>query len=253
MLKFVKCRFSRFSRFKPLYVLLCIIVHRKGNNANLGQEIVKNRYFYVFSKTYLFGEPFLVGFWSNPSCAWMTALNRHFFAISLFYRCRFAFMVAFVPNRVDFPFSSQSVCIKPASYADLLDMFCIVSSICDNRQLLYVIWESYFWIACMPPESDVRFIGFEMRLWKSFINRESSFDAKREIRCDGLVGFLHRVRKSDVWSDNAYFISAQIRCGAAHLPVVWLTNLSPCLSDATWLCVYFIADISSNSRLICQS
>ena len=36
MLNFVKCRFSRFKRFKPLCVLLRIIVHRKGNNANLG-------------------------------------------------------------------------------------------------------------------------------------------------------------------------------------------------------------------------
>ena len=56
MLNFVKCRFSRFKRFKPLGVLLCIIVHRKGNNANLGLEIAKNGYFYVFSETYLFRE-----------------------------------------------------------------------------------------------------------------------------------------------------------------------------------------------------
>lgn len=59
MLNFVNCRFWRFSRFKPLWVLLCIIVHRKGNNANLGLEIAKNGYFCGFSETYLFGEPFL--------------------------------------------------------------------------------------------------------------------------------------------------------------------------------------------------
>ena len=59
MLNFVKCRFSRFSRFKPLRVLLRIIVHRKVNNANLGLEIVKNGYFDGFLETYLFGEPFL--------------------------------------------------------------------------------------------------------------------------------------------------------------------------------------------------
>ena len=99
----------------------------------------------------------------------------------------------------------------------------------------------------------MRFIGFEMRLWKSIINRESSVDVKREIRCDGLVGFMHRVRKSDVWSDNAYFISAQIRCGAAHLPGEGLLNLCRCPSDAAWLCAYFIADISSNAGLIWQS
>lgn len=59
MLKFVKCRFWRFARFKPLRVLLRIIVHRKGNNANLGLEIAKNGYFDGFWETYLFGEPFL--------------------------------------------------------------------------------------------------------------------------------------------------------------------------------------------------
>ena len=59
MLKFVNCRFERFSRFKPLWVLLCIIVHQKGNDANLGLEIAKNRYFDGFLETYLFGEPFL--------------------------------------------------------------------------------------------------------------------------------------------------------------------------------------------------
>lgn len=69
----------------------------------------------------------------------MTALNRNFYAISLLHRCRFAFMVAFVPNRMDLPFSSQSVCVKPASYADLLDVFCIASSVLVNRQLLSVI------------------------------------------------------------------------------------------------------------------
>ena len=109
MLKFVNCRFWRFSRFKPLWVLLCIIVHRKGNNANLGLEIAKNGYFYGFLETHLFREAKFGRFWHNPSCAWITALNRHFFAISLFYRCRFAFMVAFVHNRMDFPFYSESV------------------------------------------------------------------------------------------------------------------------------------------------
>ena len=84
MLNFVKCRFGCFSRFKPFGVLLRIIVHRKGNNANLGLEIAKNGYFYGFWETYLFGESFLGRFWHNPSCAWMTALNRHFLAISLF-------------------------------------------------------------------------------------------------------------------------------------------------------------------------
>lgn len=59
MLNFVKCRFWRFWRFKPLWVLLRIIVHRKGNEPNLGLEIAKNGYFYVFSETYLFREPFL--------------------------------------------------------------------------------------------------------------------------------------------------------------------------------------------------
>ena len=56
MLNFVKCRFKRFKRFKPLWVLLRIIVHRKGNNANLGRGIAKNGYFYGFWETYLFGE-----------------------------------------------------------------------------------------------------------------------------------------------------------------------------------------------------
>ena len=59
MLKFVNCRFSRFKRFKPLRVLLCIIVHQKGNDANLGLETAKNGYFDGFLETYLFGEPFL--------------------------------------------------------------------------------------------------------------------------------------------------------------------------------------------------
>ena len=132
-------------------------------------------------------------------------------------------------------------------------MFCIVSSILVNRHLLFYDLRIVFWIACLLSESDVWFVGFEMLLLKSFVNRESSFDAKREIRCDGLVRFLHRVRKSDALSDNAYFISAQIRCGAAHLPCEGLFNLSLCLSDATWLCACFIADILPNSRLICQS
>ena len=51
MLNFVNCRFWRFSRFKPLCVLLCIIVHQKGNNAILGLEIAKNGYFVAFRKT----------------------------------------------------------------------------------------------------------------------------------------------------------------------------------------------------------
>ena len=134
MLNFVKCRFKRFKRFKPLWVLLRIIVHRKGNNANLGREIAKNGYFCGFLETYLFGEAKIGRFLSNPPCAWITALNRHLYAISLLYRCRFASMKAFVHNRMDLLFSSQSVCSKPASCADLLDVFFIVSSICANRQ-----------------------------------------------------------------------------------------------------------------------
>ena len=42
-------------------------------------------------------------------------------------------------NRMDLLFSSQSVCVKPASCNDLLDVFCIASSICVNRHLLSVI------------------------------------------------------------------------------------------------------------------
>ena len=49
-----------------------------------------------------------------------------------------------MPNRVDLLFYSKSVCAKTASCADLLDMFSIVSSICANRHLLLVIWESCF-------------------------------------------------------------------------------------------------------------
>lgn len=60
MLNFVNCRFWRFRRFKPLLVLLRIIVHRKGNEPNLGLEIAKNGYFYVFSETYLFRRAILV-------------------------------------------------------------------------------------------------------------------------------------------------------------------------------------------------
>ena len=115
MLNFVNCRFWRFTRFKPLRVLLRIIVHQKGNKPNLSQQIVKNRYFYGFSETYLFGEAKIGGFWSNPSCAWISALNRHILCYFFVYRSRFAFMLAFMPNRMDLPFSSQSVCIKPAS------------------------------------------------------------------------------------------------------------------------------------------
>ena len=51
MLNFAKCRFWHFKRFKPLCVLLRIIVHQKGNNANLGLEIAKNGYFSGFRKT----------------------------------------------------------------------------------------------------------------------------------------------------------------------------------------------------------
>lgn len=160
MLKFVNCRFWRFKRFKPLRVLLRIIVHLKGNDANLGLEIAKKWVFLRLFGNLPFRRAIFGGIWSNPSCAWMTALNRHFFAILLFYRCRFAFMVAFVPNRMDLPFCSQSVCIMPTSCTDLLDMFCIASSIWVNRQLLSVIWESFFCIACLLSKSDVRFIGF---------------------------------------------------------------------------------------------
>ena len=78
MLNFVNCRFWRFTRFKPLRVLLRIIVHQKGNNANSWLEIAKNGHFDGFSETYLFGEAKIGGFWSNPSRAWISALNRHF-------------------------------------------------------------------------------------------------------------------------------------------------------------------------------
>ena len=84
MLNFVNCRFWRFSRFKPLCVLLRIIVRQKGNNAILGLEIAKTGIFCGFSENHLFGEAKIGWFWHNPSCAWITALNRHFFAISLF-------------------------------------------------------------------------------------------------------------------------------------------------------------------------
>ena len=96
-------------------------------------------------------------------------------------------------------------------------------------------------------------LDFEMRLWKSITNRKSQVDVKRGIRCDGLTGFLHRVLKTDVWSDNAHFIFVQIRCGAAHLPCEGLFNLCLCLSDVTWSYAYFIEDILPNSRLIYQS
>ena len=42
-------------------------------------------------------------------------------------------------------------------------------------------------------------LDFEMRLWKSILNRKSSVDVNRGIRCDGLTGFMHRVRKSDAF------------------------------------------------------
>ena len=148
------------------------------------------------------------------------------------HRCRFAFMVVLVPNRADFPFYSQSICIMPASCSDLLDVFCIASSLWVNRQLLFTIWESCFWIACLLSESDVWFIGFEMHLLKSILNHESSFDVKRGIRCDGLVWFLHRVRKSDAWSDNAYFILSKsdvvrLTYQAYDCPISALANPMP--------------------------
>lgn len=150
MLKFVNCRFWGFSRFKPLMVLLRIIVHQKGNKPNLGQQIAKNGYFYGFLETYFFGEAKIGGFWHNPSCAWITALNRYFFSISLFYRCRFAFMVVFVPNRVDLPFSSQSVCIKPAS--------CLIFLICFASLYPFVpIGKCCLWFANRVSESLVCF------------------------------------------------------------------------------------------------
>lgn len=114
MLKFVNCRFWCFSRFKPLSVLLRIIVHRKGNKPNLGREIAKKRVFDGFSETHLFGEAKIGGFWSNPSCAWISALNRHFFAISLFiaadlpswwYLCLIVWICRFPRNQ--FELSSQ--------------------------------------------------------------------------------------------------------------------------------------------------
>lgn len=118
------------------------------------------------------------GIWSNPSCAWMTALNRHFFAILLFYRCRFAFMVVFVPNRVDLPFFSQSVWIKPPVVP--ICLICFASFHPFGSIVSCCLWfeNRVFWIACLLSESDVRFIGFEMRFLKSFVNRQSSFDVK---------------------------------------------------------------------------
>ena len=134
MLKFVNCRFSRFSRFKPLCVLLRIIVHRKGNNANLGLEIAKNGYFCVFSETHLFREPFFCGIWSNPSCAWITALNRHFYAISLFiaadlpswrHLCLIVWICCFLRNL--FAFSLPVVMICLMCFASLYPIASIVN------------------------------------------------------------------------------------------------------------------------------
>ena len=159
MLNFAKCRFSRFKRFKPFCVLLRIIVHRKGNNSNLGREIAKNGYFCVFSETYLFGEAKIGGFLHNPSCAWMAALNRHFFAISLFiaadlpswrHLCIIVWICCFPRNLFAF---SLPVCWF-AWY--VLHRFIPLSQssvvVCDLRIV--------FWIACLLAESDVGFIGF---------------------------------------------------------------------------------------------
>ena len=135
MLNFVNCRFSRFSRFKPLCVLLRIIVHRKGNNANLGLEIAKNGYFCVFSETYLFREAKICGFLGNPSCAWITALNLHFYAFSLFivadlpswrHLCLIVWICCFPRNL--FAFSLPVVMICLICFASFHPFVLIVSS-----------------------------------------------------------------------------------------------------------------------------
>lgn len=122
--KVCKLPFWRFSRFKPLRVLLCIIVHRKGNDANFGLEIAKNGYFCGFLETYLFGEPF----WRilEQSFLCMDKCLKSPFICSFFvYRCRFAFMVAFVQNRMDLLFFSESVSVKPPVW--LICLICFAS------------------------------------------------------------------------------------------------------------------------------
>lgn len=52
-------------------------------------------------------------------------------------------------------------------------MFCIASSVWVNRQLLSVICESCFQIACLMSESDVWFVGFEMCLLQSFVKERN--------------------------------------------------------------------------------
>lgn len=105
------------------------------------------------------------GIWSNPSCAWISALNRHFFAISLFYHCRFAFMVAFVHNRMDLPFSSQSVWIKPPVVPICLICF---ASFHPFEQIVYCclwfenrVFESF--VCCQNPMCDL--LDFRCACW----------------------------------------------------------------------------------------
>ena len=159
MLNFVKCRFKRFKRFKPLWVLLRIIVHRKGNNANLGREIAKNGYFCGFLETYLFGEAKIGWFWHNPSCARMTALNRYFYAISLFiaadspswrHLCTIVWICCFPRNL--FAFSLPVVWFAWYVLHRFIPFGQSLVVVCDLRIV--------FWIACLLAESDVRFIGF---------------------------------------------------------------------------------------------
>ena len=150
----------------------------------------------------------------------MTALNRHFFAISLFisadllswrHLCIIVWICCFPRNLFAASLPVVLIClIRLASFHPLESIVnCCLRF--ENR-----VFES---LVCLQnPMCDL--LDFEMRLWKSILNRKSSVDVKRGIRCDGLTGFMHRVRKSDVWSDNAHFIFVQIRCGAAHLPGV---------------------------------
>ena len=113
--------------------------------------------------------------------------------------CLIVWICCFPRNLFAFSLPVVLIClIRLASFHP----FVLISICClrfENR-----VFESF--VCCQNPMCDL--LDFEMRLWQSFINRESSFDVKRKIRCDGLIGFLHRVRKSDVWSDNAYSISA---------------------------------------------
>lgn len=148
----------------------------------------------------------------------------HFFV----YRFRFAFMVAFVPNRVDFPFFSQSVCIRQPvvlicliCFASLHPFWSIVSYCLwfENRILnrffafrircvIYWIWDALAKIICESPI----IVWCEKRNPMWWLNSIPASCA--EIGC--LVSHYCAIicaclicrLKSDVWSDNAYFIFA---------------------------------------------